>query len=118
MLRCPLAQGLIADDSLSVSFWFCCVQEGGEFLNVSWGSSEGAFFLVFGETAVSLRLEVGNLSRKSGMHPRLLESVCDRFCWTLAPGGCGDEMDILLSLSSVFYSSNMALASSPQPEQV
>lgn len=74
MLRCPLAQGLIADDSLSVSFWFCCVQEGGEFLNVSWGSSEGAF----GVTAVSLRVEVGNLSPKSGMHPRLLESVSAR----------------------------------------
>lgn len=41
MLRCPLAQGLIADDSLSVSFWFCCVQEDGDFLNVSWGALRG-----------------------------------------------------------------------------
>lgn len=118
MLRCPLAQGLIADDSLSISVWFCCARQGGDFLNVSWGSSGGALFLVFSVTAGGLRLEVGNLSRKSGMRPRLLESVLDHFCWTLAPSGCGDEMDVLLSLSSVFYSSNMALASSPQPEQV
>jgi hypothetical protein len=69
---------------------------------------------MFGVTAVSLRLEVGNLSGKSGMHPRLLESVCNHFCWTLGPSGHGDEMDILLSLSSESYCSNMGLASTPQ----
>lgn len=76
MLRCPLAQGLIADDSLSVSFWFCCVQEDGDFLNVSWGLSEGgSIFLMFGVTIDSPKLQVGNLSGKSGMHPPLLDSL-------------------------------------------
>lgn len=68
---------------------------------------------MFGVTTDSPRLQVGNLSGKSGMHPPLLDSL-DHLYWTLGPSGHGDEMDVLLSLSLVFYSSNMCLASVPQ----
>lgn len=66
---------------------------------------------MFGVAKDSLKLEVGNLSGKSGMHPCLLESVCDHFYQTSGPTRHGGERNILHGLSSAFCSSDMGLAS-------